>query len=118
MRCNFLLGVFFLVEKKNFSILRRKVVDTILLVLRDLDDFSVGSVREFVCERFWEELREINEWENWRIFSLGLFKKWFLRARRIDGDGPQGIGFDDSFASLNIYLGVRALLEDLLPRST
>lgn len=42
----------------------------------------------------------------------------FLRARRIDGDGPQGIGFDDSSASLNIYLGVRALLEDLLPRST
>lgn len=41
--------------------LRRKVVDTILLVLRDLDDFSVGSVREFVCERFWEESREINE---------------------------------------------------------
>lgn len=62
MRCNFLSGgFFFLVEKKNFSILRRKVVDTILLVLRDLDDFSVGSVREFVCERFWEESREINE---------------------------------------------------------
>lgn len=42
----------------------------------------------------------------------------FLRAGRIDGDGPQEIGFDNSFASLNIYLGMRALLEDLLPCST